>query len=525
MPVTCHFSRLSAVFTATTLFSGVSGTLFTQPQGLVGPNGQGKSVLLSLLALRCAPAEGNIGWKRAFYYLPQRGPVPATTLGEALGVGDMLSAQRRLDAGDTDAALFEWLADSWEKSARAQHILNEAGLGHLSLTDDCRRLSGGELTRFALCQAFMQRETFLLLDEPDSHLDSAGRRWLHNQLLAHPAGSLVISHDRRLLHQMRTLFELTASGLNEYGGGYEVYARERLRQQQALEAHEAQLAARLRQEKLTQQQREMKRARRERQGEKLRHSGSQATILLDGKKERAEGRMANVAQRSARVIAQLSAERQETGARRQIQDSQTLKMPPAPVPGRLMIHAHGLRLPWGNAQPLSFDIYGGEHWHIAGRNGCGKSTLLRVLTRELAAASGHFSLHGNVCYLDQKLQLLEPELATTEALCRYAPTVSAETWRTHLGALRIRGERGLLPLNCLSGGERLKVTLLALTLSTPPPDILILDEPDNALDLDSKQLLEQALCHYRGTLLLVSHDDALVSGCGITHTLRLDGDR
>ncbi len=522
MPVACHFSRLSAVFNATTLFSDISGTLFTQPQGLVGPNGQGKSVLFTLLAQRAKPAEGYVRWERAFYYLPQRGPAPAATLAEALGISDILRAQQRIDAGDTDPDLFTLLADSWERSARAQRLLNDAGLGHLALNSDCRCLSGGEQVRLALCLAFMQRDAFLLLDEPDGHLDSAGRRWLARQLLEHRAGSLVISHDRTLLGQMNTIFELTAGGLNEYGGNYEVYATEQARKQQALQAHEVRLTSQLHKEKREQQKSDAKRAKRQQQGEKLRRDGSQATILLDGKKERAEGKMAGVAQRNARVICQLSAERRQVSEQRQIKDAQMLKMPVVVPSGRLMVHAHRLQLPWGNAQAHSFDIYGGEHWHIAGCNGCGKSTLLRVLRGELPPTAGEFSLHGRVCYLDQKLQLLDPALSTTEALCRYAPTVSAQTWRTHLGALRIRGDRGLLPFGSLSGGERLKVTLLALTLAEPPPEILILDEPDNALDLDSKQLLERALHDYRGTLLLVSHDEAFVGRCGITHTLRLE---
>ncbi|NDJ57683.1 ABC-F family ATP-binding cassette domain-containing protein [Enterobacteriaceae bacterium 4M9] len=522
MPVTCHFSRLSAVFNATTLFSDISGTLFTQPQGLVGPNGQGKSVLFSLLAQRQKPAEGYVRWARPFYYLPQRGPAPAATLADVLGISDILNAQQRLEAGDTAPELFELVADSWEQSARAQHILSDAGLGHLALKSDCRSFSGGEQARLALCLAFMQRDTFLLLDEPDSHLDSAGRRWLGKHLREHRAGSLVISHDRTLLGQMNTIFELTAHGLNEYGGNYEVYATEQMRKQQALLAHEARLTSQLRQEKLEQQKREVKRTKRQQQGEKLRRDGSQATILLDGKKEWAEGRMAGVMQRNARVINQLSAERRDVSEQRQIKDAQTLKMPVVAPSGRLMVHVNRLQLPRGNRQAQSFDIHGGEHWHIAGRNGCGKSTLLRVLMGEVLPAAGEFSLHGRVCYLDQKLQLLDPTLSATEALCRYAPAVSAQTWRTHLGALRIRGERGLLPLGSLSGGERLKVTLLALTLAEPLPDILILDEPDNALDLDSKQLLEQALRDYRGTLLLVSHDEELVARCGITHTLRLE---
>lgn len=188
---------------------------------------------------------------------------------------------------------------------------------------------------------------------------------------------------------------------------------------------------------------------------------------------------------------------------------------------RVRINARDLLLPFGTQEPLSLTISGGEHWHIAGRNGCGKSTLLKVLAGLLTAKSGDYSLHGRLRYLDQHLALLNKALPVTEALCEFDPAIPAQTWRTHLGALRIRGGKGLIPLSKLSGGEQLKVTLLALTLSEPLPDILLLDEPDNHLDLDSRRLLENVLRSYKGALLLVSHDEAFTEHCAMTHTLTL----
>lgn len=113
-------------------------------------------------------------------------------------------------------------------------------------------------------------------------------------------------------------------------------------------------------------------------------------------------------------------------------------------------------------------------------------------------------------------------MPVAQALHQYQPAISIEQWRTRLGMLRIRGDKSLLPLGKLSGGEQLKATLLALTHSPKPPAVLLLDEPDNHLDIESKQLLENLLVEYQGTLLLISHDEAFVERCGITHTLLLD---
>lgn len=144
------------------------------------------------------------------------------------------------------------------------------------------------------------------------------------------------------------------------------------------------------------------------------------------------------------------------------------------------------------------------------------------MIKQIAPLSGEFRLNKDYCYLDQHLALLDKTLPVAQALHQYQPAISIEQWRTRLGMLRIRGDKSLLPLEKLSGGEQLKATLLALTHSPKPPAVLLLDEPDNHLDIESKQLLENLLVEYQGTLLLVSHDEAFVERCGITHTLLLD---
>lgn len=521
MSVQCHFSHLSVTFNDIPLFDNISGTLTRQVQGLTGHNGRGKSVLMSLLAQQRQPASGTVSWQVPFYYVPQLTRLSGITLADALGTAEILAALRRTEDGTATAEDYDFLADKWDMPRQQQSLLESAQLVHLPADTLCTSLSGGEQTRLALCRAFLQPRAFLLLDEPGNHLDAAGRRWLSEQLRNHPAGALVISHERRLLDTMQRIFELTPSALEEYGGNYTHYAEQKAFQLSALQNEEKQLQSQLNREKTELQRTLEKKAQRRRQGEKVRSSGSSSALLLDMKKNKAEKQQSKITSRHDRVMTQLDSQRREVNEKIQHITPQMLAFNYTGEQKRVRINARDLILPSGTQEPLSLTISGGEHWHIAGHNGCGKSTLLKVLAGLLTAKSGDYSLHGRLRYLDQHLALLNKDLPVTEALCEFDPAIPAQTWRTHLGALRIRGDKGLIPLSQLSGGEQLKVTLLALTLSEPLPDILLLDEPDNHLDLDSRLLLENMLHSYKGALLLVSHDEAFTENCAITHTLTL----
>jgi ATPase subunit of ABC transporter with duplicated ATPase domains len=189
----------------------------------------------------------------------------------------------------------------------------------------------------------------------------------------------------------------------------------------------------------------------------------------------------------------------------------------------LRIHLAELQLPYGQQEPLSLTVHAGEHWHISGDNGSGKSTLLKVLAGLETPRSGTCEVHGNCLYLDQNFSFLDPALSAIENLLHLHPERTESGLRTELAGLRLPGDKALIPVAALSGGERLKVALIAtLTESeTRQPDILLLDEPDNHLDLDSRRLLEQTLADYSGTLLVVSHDRAFVAALSPEHQLRL----
>ena len=247
--VVCQFSQLTQQFDTKTVFTGLSSTLTDGLTGLVGRNGQGKSVLLALLAQDFPPTSGSIRWLVPFYWVRQLQRLQGLRLADALGVGALYNSFERIQSGEASADDFAQVEDRWHLPALWEQELYEAGLD-LPLSTPVQHLSGGEQTRLALCRAFLQPDHYLLLDEPSNHLDTEGRRWLLAKLTQHPAGALVATHDRELLQQVERILELDQHGLNEYGGNYAIYHTIRDAQVAATEQQMATLQRNRQQHKL-----------------------------------------------------------------------------------------------------------------------------------------------------------------------------------------------------------------------------------------------------------------------------------
>jgi ATPase subunit of ABC transporter with duplicated ATPase domains len=523
MPVACHFSNLSVSFDGQFLFTGLAASLPPGTSGLVGPNGAGKSVLLGLLAGIRTADTGTVCWERDHYLLGQWSEPAGPRVAEALGVAALHDCIQRIELGRGSAADLDRVADLWQLPALWRQQLDAAGLAGSDLDTPLARLSGGQRKRLALCAAFRHPDHYLLLDEPGNHLDSAGRDWLQQQLAAHPGGALVASHDRDLLRRVDVLFELRGSELRSYGGGYELYRAAREAETAALaqriEAREKQL----RRSKQHYQASQQRAASRRQQGRRQRRDGSQGKMLLDAKTQQAQ-------QSAARQRAQFEQRQQRSGAdlqslkaRLPSTASQQLVLARTGLRGGLSLHLEQLQLPRVTQPPVSLTLHSGDRCRLMGPNGAGKSTLLQVIAGQLTARSGRCETHGRCLYLDQHFSLLAPDLSATTNLQRLHPGTNPEFWRTRLGSLRLRGDKALLPVAALSGGERLKVALLAVTAAEPAPELLLLDEPDNHLDLDSRELLATALRDYPGTLLVVSHDEDFVAALQLDQSLALPG--
>lgn len=252
MTIACHFSQLTIEFNQARLFPPLTRSLACQQNALIGHNGKGKSILLRLLAQKITPSAGQVNWNMPFVHVDQLTRLQGNTLAQALDIHEIYQAFQRVDAGIATLEDIELLDGKWQLPVTWENLLDSAQLP-VALDTPIAHLSGGEQTRLALCRVFLQTESFLLLDEPDNHLDYQGQQWLVKQLAQHKAGSLIVSHNRNLLSYADTILELSEKGLFEYGGNYTLYETQKRAEIASLEAASDRLNSQIKNEKRQQQ--------------------------------------------------------------------------------------------------------------------------------------------------------------------------------------------------------------------------------------------------------------------------------
>jgi len=501
------------------VFHDIDASFAIGRHALVGRNGSGKSLFARILAGQLAPSQGSVVRHVELAYLPQRWPVFTGGVAEALDVHRSLEALQRIEAGSVDPADFQAVGDNWQVRDRLRRWLDEAGLPD-DTTHPWESLSGGERVRLRLTAMFEQSQRFLILDEPGNHLDRRSRHWLRERLQAHAGGYLLISHDRELLADVDTIDEMSPRGLHRYGGGYAAYAAQREADEQAAERQLEQ--ARREQKALDrrQQQERQRLTQRQQKAGRERADANLPTILLDRQKQRSEdtgGRLLT----AQRAQQQRQRERlEEARARVEPQRAQRFDLGELPAT-HASLQLDGVIPSHGHASPIDLHLAPGGRLHLCGDNGSGKSSLLAVIAGQQPPRAGRIRRGDRVLLIDQHYSLLRDERSALDNLRTLSPGHAATQYRHYLAGIGLRGERADSPTRELSGGERVKLALLALDSAIEPYDLLLLDEPDSHLDLDSRRLLEQALASYRGSLILVSHDPALVDRAGIDQVFTL----
>lgn len=502
------------------VFEHLETSFSTGRHALVGRNGSGKSLLGQVLAGLIEPTHGQVVRRVELAHLPQRWPTFDGTVAAALGVDRKLHALQRIEAGSVDAADFQTLADDWNVHERASQWLEQAGLPH-DLARPWESLSGGERVRLRLTQLFELDRHFLILDEPGNHLDRGGREWLREQLKMHAGGYLLISHDRALLADVENIDELSSHGLRRYGGNVAAYSTLRDTERQAAERQWDQ--ARREQKTLDRQHHDEQQrlAHRQQKANRERANANLPTILLDRRKQRSEDTGAR--QRTSQQLQQARQHEQLAQARSRIDVHRAQRFDLGALAAtRASLQLEGVIPPHGHDQPIDLHLAPGERLYLHGDNGSGKSSLLAAIMGRQTPRSGQIRRGERVMLIDQHYSLLRDGHSALENLRALSPGHSPTRYREYLAGIGLRGERAELAAGLLSGGERVKLALLVLDSAREPYDLLLLDEPDSHLDLESRLLLEQALATYRGSLVLVSHDAELVAQATIDRELQLD---
>lgn len=506
-----------------TLFSNLSAQLDIRRSALVGRNGVGKSILAQLLAGLRQPSSGQcLRQGRIHYLAQQRNFPPDVTLAQLLGVEDRLAALKRIAAGSIETDDFEIVGSDWDLPQRLQQQLERLELGHLSLDMPAQTVSGGEVMQVALLGATLAEADCLILDEPSNHLDAQARRRLAQQLADWQGALLLISHDRQLLAMVERIYELSPAGLKSYGGNYQHYHQQKQDQlEQANDKLQHLQQQRRKENRAMQQQQERQQKRQAKAG---RDDHNQAKILLGGRKQNSEKTLGKIQKQQQQRKEQLDSDIANASSHlgQQLPVHVHLDAQPANGSRRQLLTMEELVLPMAAPlQPLNLTLRAGQRLAVMGSNGAGKSTLLKVMAGEMASSAGEMKQCCRLGYLDQQASQLNPN----QPLLAQLPTGQGKTQgqlRTWLAQLGLDAQKLAIPTGQLSGGERIKAALALLLYGGELPELLLLDEPSNHLDLSSLQALEAMLGQYQGALVVVSHDQTFLDRLQLTDTLLLN---
>lgn len=501
-----------------TALQDLNGSFSTGKTGLVGDNGSGKSTLLKLIAGTLMPSGGHIETSAEVGYLQQSLILDREqTVAELLGVDKVLAALRAIESGSVEVADFEAVGERWDIEARTEAELSRIGFGAKDLQRRVGQLSGGEAMLLAVIGLRLADAGITLLDEPTNNLDGPSRQLLYGLLENWPGTLLVVSHDLELLERMEHTAELHAGQLATYSGGYSSY-----REQLGIMQDAARQAARnaeqaLKVEKRQRVEAETKLARRQRQGRALQLSGSIPRMAADNLRKKSQGTAGALrSQLEAKIdTAQQAVDAAEARVRQEERISLQLPDPQVPRSRRIAEFSDGSG---------THVIQGPERVALVGPNGAGKTTLLHQLLELPGARSQPLvaRLHtSRVGYLPQRLDGLDEQASALDNVRAVAPAATPGDIRNALARLLLRGHSVDRSLRTLSGGERFRVYLATVLLAEPVPQLLILDEPTNNLDISSVEQLTQALAAYHGALLVVSHDTQFLASLGLDYQLYL----
>ncbi|MFG2829363.1 ABC-F family ATP-binding cassette domain-containing protein [Streptomyces sp. NPDC048434] len=490
--------------------------------GLVGLNGAGKSTLLKLIAGELTPTAGSVKVAGEIGYLPQHAPLDTRLrVDETLGIAGARAALHAIEGGDAGEEHFTAIGDDWDVEERARATLDQLGLPGLDLDRTIGEVSGGESVLLRLAALLLRRPDVLLLDEPTNNLDRAARKRLHAAVAGWSGVLVVVSHDRELLELVDRIADLRDGEIHWYGGNFSAYEQALAVEQEAAERTVRAAEADVQRQKRELADAHIKLARRVRYGNKMNANKREPKIVMNERKREAQVSAGKHRIMHTERLKEAKERLDEASEAVRDDDEIRIDLPHTAVPpGRTVLTLQALRARYGAHADL--EVRGPERIALTGRNGSGKTTLLRTVAGEIPPQDGLAQTHVPYRFLPQRLEVLDPALTVAENVARFAPDATNNRIRARLARFLFKGARADQQAGTLSGGERFRASLAALMLAEPAPQLLMLDEPTNNLDLASVHRLVTALESYEGALLVVSHDLTFLRDIGITRWLALE---
>lgn len=479
--------------------------------GLIGINGCGKSTLLNIIT----GSEGydktheglgsvNIAGKASIGFLRQNSGLNSElTIGEEMKnafaplletLDKMKVLEKKMaDGGDIDSISHEYAElssyfearDGYRINVKIKQVLNGMGFGSTPTDRVISTLSGGEKTRLALAKLLLEEPNLLILDEPTNHLDFETLMWLEDYLKGYKGAIIIVSHDRYFLNKVCTrICEIEQGRLTSYRGDYSSYlVQKKMNSERQLKEYEAQ------------------------QKEIAKLEDYVAKNLVRASTSKMAKSRQHMLDRIERIDKPLMYSKPPK-----------IKLEYDIEPTKDIVRVVDCPLVVGEGadkkeliKSLTMNVRRGEHVAIIGANGIGKTSILKLIQGIIPHEGGNISWGGNVkiSYFEQEHAILDPHKTVLEEIMDRYPRLSEQQARSVLGAVLLTGENVFKPISVLSGGERAKLCFAIMALNRG--NVLVLDEPTNHLDLSTKEVLEDALAEFGGTIILVSHDRYLLN--------------
>lgn len=479
--------------------------------GLIGINGCGKSTLLNIIT----SSEGydktpeglgsvNIAGKASIGFLRQNSGLNSElTIGEEMKnafaplletLDKMKVLEKKMaDGGDIDDISHEYAElssyfearDGYRIDVKIKQVLNGMGFGSTPTDRVISTLSGGEKTRLALAKLLLEEPNLLILDEPTNHLDFETLMWLEDYLKGYKGAIIIVSHDRYFLNKVCTrICEIEQGRLTSYRGDYSSYlVQKKMNSERQLKEYEAQ------------------------QKEIAKLEDYVAKNLVRASTSKMAKSRQHMLDRIERIDKPLMYSKPPK-----------IKLEYDIEPTKDIVRVVDCPLVVGEGadkkeliKSLTMNVRRGEHVAIIGANGIGKTSILKLIQGIIPHEGGNISWGGNVkiSYFEQEHAILDPRKTVLEEIMDRYPRLSEQQARSVLGAVLLTGENVFKPISVLSGGERAKLCFAIMALNRG--NVLVLDEPTNHLDLSTKEVLEDALAEFSGTIILVSHDRYLLN--------------
>jgi len=496
---------------------------------LIGNNGAGKSTLLKIIAGELKPSGGQLKVDAVPYYVPQVfGQYNHLTIAQGLGIEAKITALNEILEGNVTEANLDTLDNDWTIEERCKEALNDWQLYNLDLNQKLETLSGGQKTKVFLAGISIHQAELIILDEPGNHLDLEGRQLLYDFIRSASSTLMIVSHDKKILNRIDTIFELSTWGITVYGGNYDFYAEQKQIESSALNHEVKSKEKALRKAKAKERETLERQHKLDARGKKKQEQAGVARIMINTLRNNAENSTSKVKGLHAEKIGGISQELQELRSALPEIDKMKFGFDNAALhKGKILFTATNINYSYNNQllwkENLNFQITSSERIALKGPNGSGKTTLIKLIIGRLEISMGKvYRADCKSVYIDQDYSLIDNHLKVYEQAQKFNTSELQEH------EIKIRLSRFLFskdnwdkPCSALSGGEKMRLMLCCLTINNQSPDLIILDEPTNNLDIQNIEILTAAINEYQGTLIVVSHDEYFLEEINIERTIKL----